>query len=235
VATSGQYGAARAGAHAQAEAVGLGPTTVVRLERALAHEVLRYCTAIRGSVLTSGAGTRWSGAAARRERPTRSFEGENRPSSQNLRHETTSVLMHGQPKTALNTGLHQGTGVSRARSNSSDLSMPLCHRLGRSRLLWCSAARPVGRRAEHDMDFFARERLKSDRVGLSVRASCSLFTAATHLPDRYAQLWTTMWKEGLRCSTVARTSGNRTRATRVETYRWRTKSPLISVTSGTTR
>src|SRR3954470_14202031 len=31
---------ARAGAHPQPEAVGLGPATVVRLERALAHEVL---------------------------------------------------------------------------------------------------------------------------------------------------------------------------------------------------
>jgi hypothetical protein len=27
--------------------MGLGPTTVVRLEGALAHEVLRYCTAMR--------------------------------------------------------------------------------------------------------------------------------------------------------------------------------------------
>jgi len=39
VATSSQDGAAGAGTHAQTEAVGLGPATVVRLERALAHEV----------------------------------------------------------------------------------------------------------------------------------------------------------------------------------------------------
>ena len=39
MATSSQDGAPGAGTHAQAEAMGLGPATVVRLERALAHEV----------------------------------------------------------------------------------------------------------------------------------------------------------------------------------------------------
>src|SRR3954453_6797575 len=38
--TAGDDRPARAGAHPQPEAVGLGPTTVVRLVRALAHEVL---------------------------------------------------------------------------------------------------------------------------------------------------------------------------------------------------
>jgi hypothetical protein len=38
--TTGEDRPARAGAHTQPEAVGLGPTTGVRLERALAHEVL---------------------------------------------------------------------------------------------------------------------------------------------------------------------------------------------------
>ena len=38
--TAGEDRPARAGAHPQPEAVGLGPTAVVRLERALAHEVL---------------------------------------------------------------------------------------------------------------------------------------------------------------------------------------------------
>ncbi len=51
MATRGQDGATGAGAHAEAEAMGLGPPTVVRLEGALAHEVLRYCTAIRRSAL----------------------------------------------------------------------------------------------------------------------------------------------------------------------------------------
>jgi hypothetical protein len=46
VATGCKDGPAGASAHAQAEPVGLGPTTVVRLEGALAHEVLRYCTAV---------------------------------------------------------------------------------------------------------------------------------------------------------------------------------------------
>ena len=39
-AATGEDRPARAGAHTQPEAVGLGPATVVRLERALAHEVL---------------------------------------------------------------------------------------------------------------------------------------------------------------------------------------------------
>src|SRR4051794_41492051 len=38
--TAGEDRPARAGTHPQPEAVGLGPATVVRLERALAHEVL---------------------------------------------------------------------------------------------------------------------------------------------------------------------------------------------------
>ena len=63
MATRGQDGAAGAGTHAQAEAMGLGPTAVVRLEGALAHEVLRYCTAIRRSVLKVVRGSRWDGSA----------------------------------------------------------------------------------------------------------------------------------------------------------------------------
>jgi hypothetical protein len=39
VATSSQDGAPCAGPHAQTETVGLGPAAIVRLERALAHEV----------------------------------------------------------------------------------------------------------------------------------------------------------------------------------------------------
>ena len=39
MATSSQDGTPGAGPHAQTEAVGLGPAAVVRLERALAHEV----------------------------------------------------------------------------------------------------------------------------------------------------------------------------------------------------
>src|SRR3954452_4695684 len=38
--TTGEDRPGRAGAHPQPEAVGLGPAAVVRLERALAHEVL---------------------------------------------------------------------------------------------------------------------------------------------------------------------------------------------------
>ena len=55
--TGGQDGATGAGAHPEAEAMGLGPAAVVRLEGALAQEVLRYCTAIRRSALKVVRGT----------------------------------------------------------------------------------------------------------------------------------------------------------------------------------
>src|SRR3954465_7716904 len=42
--TAGEDGATGTGAHPQPEAVGLGPATVVRLERALAHEGLPLLT-----------------------------------------------------------------------------------------------------------------------------------------------------------------------------------------------
>ena len=58
MATGGKNGTAGAGAHPQAEAMGLGPASVVRLEGALAHEVLRYCTAIRAVCAEGGAGQR---------------------------------------------------------------------------------------------------------------------------------------------------------------------------------
>src|SRR3954465_7060157 len=61
--TAGDDRPARAGAHPQPEAVGLGPATVVRLERALAHEVL-LLHGIGGRVpagrrARSGRQTRW--------------------------------------------------------------------------------------------------------------------------------------------------------------------------------
>jgi len=46
--------------------VGLGPSTVVGLEGALAHVVLRYCTAIRGSVLKVVRGQDGTGQLVRR-------------------------------------------------------------------------------------------------------------------------------------------------------------------------
>src|SRR3954464_11306174 len=58
--TAGDDRPARAGAHPQPEAVGLGPAAVVRLERALAHEVLlRYDIGGRSS--TGGRGCGGSG------------------------------------------------------------------------------------------------------------------------------------------------------------------------------
>ena len=105
--------------------MGLGPSTVVRLEGALTHEVLRYCTAIRGSVLRVVRGTGWdestdaTGQLTRGAKSPTAFEtliGHNRKPAA-----TKSWVRHGHAKTALNTGSVQGTGASRARSNSCGL------------------------------------------------------------------------------------------------------------------
>src|SRR3954453_1543701 len=64
--TAGEDRPARAGTHPQPEAVGLGPATVVRLERALAHEVLlRH--AVGGVPPPVGGRTRgdWTAASSR--------------------------------------------------------------------------------------------------------------------------------------------------------------------------
>jgi len=61
--------------------MGLGPTTVVGLEGALTHEVLRYCTAIRGSVLKVVRGTGWDESTHSRGKESPAFEtliGHNR-------------------------------------------------------------------------------------------------------------------------------------------------------------
>ena len=63
--TAGEDRPARAGPHPQPEAVGLGPTTVVRLERALAHEVLPL-HGIGGAHPPVGGCARGAGTAVRR-------------------------------------------------------------------------------------------------------------------------------------------------------------------------
>src|SRR4051794_41846973 len=59
--TAGEDRPARAGTHPQPEAVGLGPAAVVRLERALAHEVLLRHD-IGGGGPPGGGGARGGGA-----------------------------------------------------------------------------------------------------------------------------------------------------------------------------
>src|SRR5438309_5992167 len=66
--TAGDDRPARAGPHPQPEAVGLGPTAVVRLEGALAHEVLLRHD-IGGRTSAGGracAGRRWAGSGPAR-------------------------------------------------------------------------------------------------------------------------------------------------------------------------
>src|SRR3978361_2097798 len=63
--TTGENRPARAGAHPQPEPVGLRPTAVVRLERALAHEVLPLHD-IGGADPPGGGGSPGPGAAVGR-------------------------------------------------------------------------------------------------------------------------------------------------------------------------
>src|ERR671938_499748 len=65
--TTGDDRPARAGAHPQPEAVGLGPTTVVRLERALAHEYSHYTTT--GARLPADGRARGTGGDGGRRTP----------------------------------------------------------------------------------------------------------------------------------------------------------------------
>ena len=59
VAAGGQDRATRPGAHPQAEAVGLGPAAVVRLEGALAHEVSPLLPGVEGRGLACEWLKRW--------------------------------------------------------------------------------------------------------------------------------------------------------------------------------
>ena len=115
MAPRGQDGAAGASAHAQAEAMGLGPTTVVRLERALAHEVLRYCTAIRRSarkVLRVQGGTGPLFGGVERTRLHETMIGRNR----RPRPRTTPWGLHGQtPSTQASFKVREWMGHGQTR------------------------------------------------------------------------------------------------------------------------
>ena len=102
MATSSQDGTPGAGPHAQTEAVGLGPAAVVRLERALAHEV--------SPLLHSHV---WICA-----------EGSAGYKVGRCRRGQTKQDCRRHARVAVNTGLVQGTGIDRARSNSSGVSRP---------------------------------------------------------------------------------------------------------------
>ena len=77
-AASRQDGATRTGPHPQAEAVGLGPTTVVRLESTLAHEVLRYWSGPVGPLSAGGRRGGRNRKPAPRPAPDRSSHGVSR-------------------------------------------------------------------------------------------------------------------------------------------------------------
>jgi hypothetical protein len=150
--TRGQDGAAGAGAHAQAEAVGLGPTTVVRLEGALTHKVLRYCTAIRRSALKVVRGQGGTGPLF--DEMVREVD---RPQSEARGHERHRGGYTGMRKRPSSTGVIHGTGVGGARSNSCGLPgascLPGANASGENVLCWSGSAPCVRRHAERDMLF----------------------------------------------------------------------------------
>jgi len=132
--------------------VGLGPTTVVRLEGALAHEVLRYCTAIRGSVLRVVRGTRWD-ESTDSTGWTESSWGVDRPQSEARGHVTAVENCHG------NTGMRKRPSTQAwtkirepVRHGQTHVILP-CHcatKSGENVLWWCRGAIVVRRHADED-------------------------------------------------------------------------------------
>jgi hypothetical protein len=91
--------------------VGLGSSTVVRLEGALTHEVLRYCTAIQGSVLKVVRGTKWDESTHSAGKDSHCFRDADRPQSEACGHQELRGI-HRHAKKALNTGFVHGTGAN---------------------------------------------------------------------------------------------------------------------------
>jgi hypothetical protein len=106
--------------------VGLGPSTVVRLERALAHEILRYCTAIRGSVLKVVRVQVRGTTTGRVNWFTMSIGHDRKPMST---HGAKTACIHGHAKTALNTGLVQTYGSQRCPVKLVLFAPALHHRM----------------------------------------------------------------------------------------------------------
>jgi hypothetical protein len=147
--------------------VGLGPTTVVRLKSALAHEVLRYCTAIRGSVLKVVRGTRWDDSTHSMGQGSPSaFEtliGHNRKPAATATAWDTRACEKG-PQQASSTvreptlnRLPPRYGSRQGTVKLTSFAVALCHRMGRKRPMVvrrgypCQADTPVSTRlSEHE-------------------------------------------------------------------------------------
>jgi len=123
------------------------------------------------------------------------FSAVDRPQSEARGH-TLLRGEHGHAKTALNTGLFQGTGASRARSNSCRFPRLCATESTQNRLWWCHRAILSGdtpidiRFCEHDTTILVPR--TAPREGRTLPG----ITPRTHLPQDMHSLWTSVWKNG---------------------------------------
>jgi hypothetical protein len=130
--------------------MGLGASTVVRLEGALAHEVLRYCTAIRGScaevvrVQRRAEGCRWcDGSGDPSAGWITTLIGCNRkPATPQCCREDTGRRK--QPSTQAWSTVREPAGQGQTRGV---LPQPLATESGQTGLWWCDGAISVRRHA----------------------------------------------------------------------------------------
>ena len=147
--TCGQDGATGAGTHPQAEAMGLGPATVVRLEGALGHEVLRYCTAMRRSALKVVRGKNGAGPLF-----DESERVDDRPQSKARGHEQqceSSTGRRKRPSTQASFKVRESKGQGQTGVvRFFPVSLPIPHASGGNVLCWTGAASLVRRHAVQD-------------------------------------------------------------------------------------
>lgn len=182
MATSSQDGAPGAGTHAQAEAMGLGPATIVRLERALAHEV--------SPLLHSHAWICAEGGAGYKIKRCRHGDADN-----------TAAGIRKRPSTQASS---HGTGVGRARSNSSGRLSERHRTCGKPPMV-NQCDRPCQATRRGTRIYFLRIHREA-RVLVGLVCTVWPLTWCSHLFRLVMHsLWITMWKEGIRCSHISPT------------------------------
>jgi hypothetical protein len=218
MAPRGQDGATGASAHAQAEAMGLGPTTVVRLERALAHEVLRYCTATRRSArkmlrVQGGTGPLFGGVERTRLHET--MIGRNR----RPRPRTTPWGLHGQtPSTQAWFKVREWVGHGQTRVRCHLLAvLPSADASGENVLCWSGSVSPARRHAERDLLFLVSTLGSLTSPGCCKGGNLHTVHGSPVIHIVLHNLWITVWMESVGCSgaTRNRATGPRQREFRV--------------------
>jgi hypothetical protein len=149
--TTGEDRPARAGPHAQPEPVGLRPTAVVRLERALAHEVLPLHD-IGGAHPPVGGCARGGGTAVRRspEAPEAGHCGRRAPTDSS-QHNRGNATADGRARPDLPWSTRRGpVGVRRAEPTRPGAVPDRCRAVDEAVSVavaprWTSGSRRVGR------------------------------------------------------------------------------------------